>query len=406
MKKMTKREQILAQKTIDARRVKNESRSPSRHGGLSQSLSPNKRSHFRSLSGFSNRRPATSMETMNRSFAGTIDEDMFNRSGPPSYRDDNDALTKELAQRGLTHQATVRKMTNEALARTAKQDIRVDDRSDIFLPKVRKVRPDGATLADVYRSKKEDVWGKILREQIAEEERNNIRKRAEKEAADAAYGEKLREQLAIKSHLERTQVFGGDVMANSTGGTWAQFEERNRLREAQRSVKHKQFVENALHDMNVKKKRKEEELQQELESSAYVVRKAQMELEAEKEKARRQKEQQAKEMSRLFEENQAILAKRQREREENHKRDRKYVKELDDKFRIEDERRKAEVDRKAASNSTDRGTFLMAKKIHEEAKRKEQELMETFVKAENSLSRQLKISEESTHSLVDRHEIH
>jgi hypothetical protein len=39
-----------------------------------------------------------------------------------------------------------------------------------------------------------------------------------------------------------------------------------------------QFVSNALHDIEIKKKKYEEELMYELESSAFLVRKAQMEI--------------------------------------------------------------------------------------------------------------------------------
>ena len=58
-------------------------------------------------------------------------------------------------------------MTNEALSKTSSSNLDFDENR--FLPKVRKVRPDGATLTDVYRSKKEDIWGKILHQQIVEE---------------------------------------------------------------------------------------------------------------------------------------------------------------------------------------------------------------------------------------------
>jgi hypothetical protein len=37
------------------------------------------------------------------------------------------------------------------------------------MPKVEKLRPDGASLADVYHSKQEDTWAKILHGQIAQE---------------------------------------------------------------------------------------------------------------------------------------------------------------------------------------------------------------------------------------------
>jgi hypothetical protein len=43
---------------------------------------------------------------------------------------------------------------------------------NFFMPKRSIQRSDGATLSDIYNSKREDSWGKILKAQIAEEVRN------------------------------------------------------------------------------------------------------------------------------------------------------------------------------------------------------------------------------------------
>jgi hypothetical protein len=46
-------------------------------------------------------------------------------------------------------------------------DIEITD--NFFMPKKQILRSDGASLSDIYSSKKEDSWGKILKAQIAEE---------------------------------------------------------------------------------------------------------------------------------------------------------------------------------------------------------------------------------------------
>eukprot|EP00604_Paraphysomonas_vestita_P000509 CAMPEP_0174826270 /NCGR_PEP_ID=MMETSP1107-20130205/43753_1 /TAXON_ID=36770 /ORGANISM="Paraphysomonas vestita, Strain GFlagA" /LENGTH=191 /DNA_ID=CAMNT_0016059035 /DNA_START=477 /DNA_END=1049 /DNA_ORIENTATION=- len=191
-------------------------------------------------------------------------------------------------------------MTNDARIKISKQYGDLNTDNDIFLPKVRKLRPDGASLGDVYRSKKEDVWGKILHEQLVEEEQKNYEKLKKKEHMDSVYGIKLKEQIILKRQMDTTQNHSGDFMANATGGTWEQFEARNRERETLRATKHAEFVNNALHDMTIKKSQKMEALQQELTSSAYLVKKAQMEIEREKELARLKKEEEAKRMERLW----------------------------------------------------------------------------------------------------------
>ncbi len=40
-----------------------------------------------------------------------------------------------------------------------------------FMPKKKILRPDGATLLDIYESKKADTWGKIIRAQYLEDVR-------------------------------------------------------------------------------------------------------------------------------------------------------------------------------------------------------------------------------------------
>ena len=43
------------------------------------------------------------------------------------------------------------------------------DSDSYFMPKVSIPRPDGATLTDIYESKKQDTWGMILKAQIKED---------------------------------------------------------------------------------------------------------------------------------------------------------------------------------------------------------------------------------------------
>jgi hypothetical protein len=82
--------------------------------------------------------------------------------------------------------------------------------------------------------------------------------------------------------------------------------------------------------------------------------------ERDKELTRLKKEEEAKRLERLWNENQRNLIAKQREREKQSEQERKYVKELDEKFQREEERRQAEVARKASCNSTDRSAFLLA----------------------------------------------
>jgi hypothetical protein len=110
-------------------------------------------------------------------------------------------------------------MTNEARIQITKQFKDLSTDTDIFLPKVRKLRPDGASLAEVYRSKQQDMWGKIAREQLHEEEEANQKKHRAKELSDSTYGVRLKEQIQHKQQMEANQQHHGDFMVNAKGGS-------------------------------------------------------------------------------------------------------------------------------------------------------------------------------------------
>lgn len=65
--------------------------------------------------------------------------------------------------------------------------IGVPSDANYFMPKVQKVRPDGASLTMVYDSKKQDLWGKIIKGQYEADEHDKIVKRKQKEEANDEY---------------------------------------------------------------------------------------------------------------------------------------------------------------------------------------------------------------------------
>jgi hypothetical protein len=70
-------------------------------------------------------------------------------------------------------EAKLRKMTVEAMLKTKKfnatNTVGVADDANYFMPKIQKLRPDGASLTDVYASKRQDLWGQIIRAQVIED---------------------------------------------------------------------------------------------------------------------------------------------------------------------------------------------------------------------------------------------
>lgn len=66
---------------------------------------------------------------------------------------------------------------------------------NFFMPKKKILRPDGASLLDVYLSKKDDTWGKIIKAQYLEDEENKLHTRKKKEESNTEYAKRLKQQL-------------------------------------------------------------------------------------------------------------------------------------------------------------------------------------------------------------------
>ena len=60
---------------------------------------------------------------------------------------------------------------NQRASRHGARDVNDDN---YFMPKVTKFRPDGASLMDVYQSKREDTWSKIIQSQLREDEKRSL----------------------------------------------------------------------------------------------------------------------------------------------------------------------------------------------------------------------------------------
>jgi hypothetical protein len=84
--------------------------------------------------------------------------------------------------------------------------------SSMFMPKKKILRSDGASLIDIYESKKQDAWGRIIKAQYLADEEAKREKQRQLDQANQDYGRKLREQLDAEEHrkmlgLEQDSVF-------------------------------------------------------------------------------------------------------------------------------------------------------------------------------------------------------
>lgn len=73
---------------------------------------------------------------------------------------------------------------------------------------------------------------------------------------------------------------------------------------------------------------------------------------------------------------------------------------MDEKFQRDEDRRAAERDRKAATNSTDRGAYVMASKVHEQKTQAIEEFFNHNQNSVNLLNKTLQNSEKSKWCIV------
>lgn len=153
--------------------------------------------------------------------------------------------------------------------------------------------------------------------------------------------------------------------------------------------------------MNKKRQQKQEEMQKDLEGSVYMIRKSQKAQEMEEQKVQEQRKAQAEEQHRLLMENYALLEKRRTERERKHAEDRKYCREMEEKFQRDEDRRQREREKKAQTNSLDRGAFLLTSKIFDEKKKSTEEFFDHNLHSTNLLNTTLQNSEKETNQRIE-----
>lgn len=199
----------------------------------------------------------------------------------------------------------MRKMTVEAMNKTRKRGnttvIGVPDDANYFMPKVPICRPDGASLQSVYDSKRQDLWGQIIRAQVIEDEHQRREKRRERELANEAYSELLTEQVHRKEdELRRIREKEKRTCGFEPGGMFEVIDEKQRLRDEAAKVNHVEYVNNALHDIEFKRRQKDQLLRDELQGAAVMAREADAQAELERQRLLRKKQEQIERTERLY----------------------------------------------------------------------------------------------------------
>uniref|UniRef100_A0A7S3GV59 Trichohyalin-plectin-homology domain-containing protein n=1 Tax=Spumella elongata TaxID=89044 RepID=A0A7S3GV59_9STRA len=440
---MNKQDLILAKKALAARQVKTEHqfiKTIMKERTLKQSHSTSKlqsaESTLNKSEDFGNSRPFSATGT-GRSFAGKSTTQLpdinahtsmssphkskraeslnFHEPSTKELSEANSQMVKELAQRATTAKTARRKMQSSVsktinlrmtntlnntaqpehdFTETGAEIPNIEITDNFFMPKKQIQRSDGATLSDIYASKKADSWGKILKAQIAEEERMKIVNRRKKEEADKRFGDLLRKQ--VNDHTQRmNDTASDDVNFAALEDARSKRQEdmqKGRVEDAIR--RHKQFIANAVEDMGIKRKQKEKDMLDDIFASTVMINKAKELIAAEERKKQEDKEYHKHYQEVLFKENQENLARKAEERARAFAEEKRIIAENDRQFQREQARREQDLAQKLVRTSEGPAHHIV-QQIIDEKRKKEKEFFDNLFRGNNMLNTQLKRSEDA-----------
>jgi hypothetical protein len=239
-------------------------------------------------------------------------------------------MVKELSNRSLTAEAHLRKMQitvkkslvgqtgpisqdnerqkNAKLQSRQPAPFKFDD--NYFMPKRSIQRPDGATLSDVYSSKREDTWGKIIRAQAVEDVQRKEQAQKDKLLKNEKFGKLLRNQLDDNRRRFEANANANDKFAALEDETSRRSDAIQKARRDDAVRRHKQFIDNALEDIETKRKKREQEYIEDMKASQFMIQKAQYMIQLEEEKKREKKELEAKRQAEAYQENLDSIARK------------------------------------------------------------------------------------------------
>jgi hypothetical protein len=265
----------------------------------------------------------------------------------------------------------------------------------MFMPKKTIVRPDGASYMDVYESKKGDLWGQIIKAQYLEDLENKKRDKFFKEKKNHDFGVTFKADLDDIRWRKENQTNDDDkilaiVEAKSKADDDVQ---QQRKRDAIR--RQKQFVENCLEDVGVKRKQQLDELENEMRASSIMIEKNNYMIEQDRLKAENLKKEMKKIQDSLMLESIEISERKQREKEAEWAEIKKIQKEAVRRADIEDKRRKDDL-AAMLRNAEDGPAHGVTKEILERSQKFRDDQLSALLNAGDGLNKQLLDSEEAT----------
>lgn len=326
------------------------------------------------------------------------------RGGGDPHALTGEELVAELGRRGLTGPMQKKKQLmsvsdgiNKRLGKLDYTDPDVLEEAlavqDFYMPKVTKKLPNGATLMDVYRSKQNDTWAMILKSQLADENRKKVQEKIESIEADKRYGLLLRDQLA-DNEMRRTAHEGSDEkLAALVEETSKKADDVQKARKVAAVERHKQFIRNALEDIETKRIRHENELNKEIEAAVKTNNRVKALIAEDKVKAEKRKVKEAARLAALWDENQAELKRKADIKYKDGQENLAIFKEGERRMKAEDDRRKADLESKMKM-SLEGPAHRMHAQVTQAFEQQQLDWTRRNMKAVNCLNKQLQQTEE------------
>jgi hypothetical protein len=286
--------------------------------------------------------------------------------------------------------------TLKSIAEQPISEVELNDQN-YFMPKKKILRADGASLHDIYLSKTQDFWGKMLKAQTRDYEEQKVQERLARHQVNDTYSRLLREQVAsteARKHQQHAELYGtptNNVLddANDATARWANLQQQ---REEAAKDRQQTFVKHALEDIAVKEKLRQEALATDLRASTIMVNQAKQWIAEEEEKKARNRSLMKEYQDKIYQENLDNIRRRQENKHNSHAEDKRIIEEQERIYQRERARRDEEMSQRV-KRSTEGPAHHIVQKIVDLKLQKDNELYSTLFHADNSLNKQLYTSE-------------
>lgn len=279
-----------------------------------------------------------------------------------SKNDPNNKLIEELSKRSLTAktnfrklQSTVKKeidnqlaMSHDGLptgfsrAQTAQASSTNDfnfnisdfnlNENNLFMPIKTILRKDGASLSDVYESKKQDTWGKIIKAQYIEDEYMKKQKKIDRMKYEEDFGVKIKQQLKDNEVRRKLGNDDDEKLAKIQYESSKKFEDIQIKKKQDAINRQKQFIAHALEDIETKRVQRQRDLIEEITTSTIMVNKAKALIALEEKQKQESKAYHKNYQDQVYKDNLIRLEKKEKERQFNFAEDRRTIAESEAQY--------------------------------------------------------------------------